>query len=123
MPVFRNYLRSYKKSLQGAQGGLGEIYYARLFDRNEISPHLKFIDIIEIPPGSSIGYHGHKTGEVEIYCFIEGEAQLRINDQVQTATKGDVFPFGEHDCHEIVNLSQEQLLRILVVKISEGVSC
>jgi quercetin dioxygenase-like cupin family protein len=79
-------------------GGVGGIDVYRAYSRAVGGREVRFVDIVEIPPGSSIGIHRHGDDE-ETYILLGGRGTMMLDGVEVPVTAGDVVvnrPFGEH---------------------------
>jgi quercetin dioxygenase-like cupin family protein len=96
-----------------AHDGEGHVLAATVRGRHEHS-NINFVDMVEIPPGSTVGRHRHSESDEEIYIILAGEAELLIDGRHERIGRGDVAinpPGGEH---ALCVLGQRPLLMIVV---------
>ncbi|UUZ79091.1 cupin domain-containing protein [Paenibacillus sp. P26] len=70
----------------------------RLYGQEDFDTPIRFLSYTEIPPGTSIGYHGHREDE-EIYIILEGSGVMTVNGQTLQVRPGDVVlnkPWWKH---------------------------
>jgi len=87
-----------------AHGGEGLICFARLCDEGQSSGLCNFIDLAEIPPGSSIGRHRHQPDEEEFYLVLKGQGVMWRNGEEFPVRAGDLIrnpPSGEHSLYNL----------------------
>ena len=65
-----------------AHDGSGRIRTARVID--EAHSAFRFIDLTELPPGSSVGVHTHADDE-EVYVIISGRGRMMRLNQLNGA--------------------------------------
>ena len=98
--------------------GIGYVNGFRPFNKATSNNYgVDFIDIVTIPPNSTIGNHRHGDNE-ETYIILKGNGRMRFEDQDIDVKEGDILPnkpFGEHG---LVNNSKEDIL-LLVFEISK----
>lgn len=95
--VIRNFLRAEWKE-SASHGGQGLVRSVRLFGQGDFETPLKFLYYSILPPGTSIGYHGHRDDE-EIYIILEGSGFMTINGTDTRVGPGDVIvnkPWWKH---------------------------
>ena len=100
-----------------AHGGEGLIRFARLCHEGQSSGLCHFIDLAEIPPGSSIGRHRHGPDEEEFYLVLKGQGVMWRNGEEFPVRAGDLIrnpPSGEHSLYN----SGPDPLRIFVFEVS-----
>ena len=82
-----------------AHHGVGLIRFRRLVDREGLASMCNFIDIAELPPGTSIGRHVHGADQEEFYLVLSGEGQMWRNGETFDVRSGDLIrnpPGGRH---------------------------
>lgn len=77
-----------KKTYPACCGGKGEVKVNELLEAKHLYPPAKKIGVATITPGSSIGPHIH-TGEMEVYCILEGDAFYNDNGKEVLVGPGD----------------------------------
>jgi len=95
--IVRNYLTGSGRN-EVCHDGQGLIYDVELFREEDFRTPLRFLHYVEIPPGASIGMHGHLNDE-EIYIIVSGEGVMTVNGEVRKVSEGDVIlnePYGRH---------------------------
>ncbi|MEU5218569.1 cupin domain-containing protein [Streptomyces sp. NPDC020807] len=78
--------------------GIGTIHVHRAFDRMRAPAGVAFIDLVVLPPGTSIGTHRHGNDE-ETYVVLAGRGRMTVDDEEFAVGPGDVVvnrPFGRH---------------------------
>jgi len=95
--VIRNFLRA---ELTGSvsHGGEGLVHGSKLFGSGDFDTPLKFLHYTVIPPGSSIGLHGHREDE-ELYILLEGSGLMTVNGRTYRVEAGDIVlnkPWWRH---------------------------
>jgi mannose-6-phosphate isomerase-like protein (cupin superfamily) len=78
---------------------------------------VNFIDVAEIPPGASIGRHGHTEAEEELYLVLEGEGRMWRDGTAFTVCSGDLIRNAPGGCHGLENTG-EGPLRIFVFELA-----
>jgi uncharacterized RmlC-like cupin family protein len=82
-----------------AHGGEGLIRFVRVVDRYGLVGGCNFIDLAELPPGTSIGSHTHAGSEEELYLILAGTGEMSRNGEVFQVRPGDLIrnpPCGTH---------------------------
>ena len=87
--IVRNFLDAPGK-IQAIHAGKGQGKNARVFDATDFDTPLKFINYVEIEPGSSIGVHRHGENE-EVYVVLSGSGVMTVNDERQAVKTGDII--------------------------------
>jgi mannose-6-phosphate isomerase-like protein (cupin superfamily) len=96
-------------------GGLGPIEFRRLWTSQDFLAPIDFIDFTVIPPGSTIGAHGHENNE-EAYFVAEGSPLMQIQGEVLRLGKGDIAVVHSGESHELINDSMTDV-EILVIQV------
>lgn len=81
-----------------AHDGDGKIMVHRAFERLASRPDVAFIDLVVLPPGTSIGRHRHGDDE-ETYLILRGAGLMWLDGEEFRVHAGDVLvnrPYGEH---------------------------
>jgi mannose-6-phosphate isomerase-like protein (cupin superfamily) len=116
--------RSYDRSNIGqielahvrAHGGEGLIRFARVADRESMAGGCNFIDLAELPPGTSIGRHTHAETEEEFYLVLHGRGEMTRNGETFTVRPGDLIRNPPGGTHSLRNTGSEEL-RIFVFEL------
>lgn len=99
-----------------AHGGEGQIRFARIVDRTGLLGGCNFIDLAELPPGSSIGSHTHADSEEELYLILAGTGEMTRNDEVFQVRAGDLIRNPPGGTHSLRNTGH-QPLKIFVFEL------
>ena len=99
-----------------AHGGKGMIRFARLVDRAGSVAGCNFIDLAELPPGTSIGRHTHAASEEEFYLILDGIGEMTRNGEVFQVEPGDLIRNPPGGTHALRNTGA-QALRIFVFEL------
>lgn len=97
-------------------GGVGTVRYRRALDSDVFLTNWAYVDHLLIPPGASDGLHRH-AGVEEIYYVLNGEGQVRVNQETETIHKGDAVPIRFNEAHSFTNNSNADL-ELMIVGIS-----
>lgn len=95
-----------------AHGGNETIAFARVLG----SAAINWVDLVRIPPGSSIGCHTHGHEDEEVYIVIDGKGILTMEEWQVEVGAGDVAhnpPGGRHGLYN----HGERELRLVVVGV------
>src|SRR5690348_12439588 len=95
-----------------AHDGRGRIAFVRTFTANDFESDLAFVDYVELPPGSSIGFHRHGDDE-EVYFIVEGRGTMTTNGECFAVGAGDLVVNRRQWSHGLENDSDAPL-RVLV---------
>ena len=93
-----NLHRDLMRPVTADHGGRGTIWAHRMFDRAQAPADVAFIDLVVVPPGTSIGLHRHGDNE-ETYVILSGHATMTRDGTTFPVGPGDVVlnrPFGVH---------------------------
>lgn len=85
---------------------------ARLFGQGDFETPLKFLYYSVLPPGTSIGYHGHREDE-EIYIILEGTGLMTINGTETRVVLGDIVVNKPWWKHGLLNDGSEPIRAIV----------
>lgn len=123
VPVFMT-MRLDKKLLRPVpnyHGGEGTIQYRRALDSDVFLTNWAYMDHLLIPSGASEGLHYHK-GVEEIYYVLNGDGEVRVNDETAPIHKGDAVPIRFNEAHSFVNHGSGDLeLMILGISAQKNV--
>jgi mannose-6-phosphate isomerase-like protein (cupin superfamily) len=86
-----------------AHGGEGLIRFARVVDRSGLIGGCNFIDLAELPPGTSIGLHTHNGSEEELYLILAGTGEMSRNGEVFQVQVGDLIRNPPGGTHSLLN--------------------
>jgi mannose-6-phosphate isomerase-like protein (cupin superfamily) len=98
------------------RGGLGTVKYRRALDSDTFETNWAYVDHLLIPPGASEGLHYH-TGVEEIYYVMDGDGQVRVNDETAPIKKGDAVPILFREPHSFTNNGSSDL-ELMIIGIS-----
>jgi uncharacterized cupin superfamily protein len=99
-----------------AHGGEGLIQFVRVVDRTGLVGGCNFIDLAELPPGTSIGLHTHATTEEELYLILAGNGEMSRNGEVFQVQPGDLIRNPPGGTHSLRNTGLVPL-KIFVVEL------
>ncbi len=88
--IVRNYLDAPLKTASSHKGQ-GEVRSVKLFSEEDYNSKLRFFYYMELPPGTSIGYHTHKDTNEEVYVIVEGQGLMTVNGEEREVKPGDVI--------------------------------
>ncbi|WP_438447178.1 cupin domain-containing protein [Gorillibacterium sp. sgz5001074] len=109
--IVRNYLEA-PLHTASSHKGKGEVRSVKLFSEEDYASKLKFFYYMELPPGTSIGYHTHKENE-EVYVIVEGHGVMTVNGEERPVKPGDVLLNKPGWSHGLENRSDE-VVKVLV---------
>lgn len=109
--IIRNFLEAPLRTASSHKGK-GEVWSVKLFDERDFDSGLKFLYYMELPPGTSIGYHPHGNNE-EVYVVLEGRGLMTVNGARQEVKPGDVIVNKANWSHGLENCSSA-VIRLLV---------
>ncbi|BCJ66309.1 cupin domain-containing protein [Polymorphospora rubra] len=93
-----NLHRDLMREVTGDHGGTGTIRVHRAFDRAYAPAGVAFVDLVVLPPGTSIGLHRHGDDQ-ETYVILRGAGRMTLDGDTFDVVAGDVVvnrPYGEH---------------------------
>jgi len=96
-------------------GGKGSVLFRRLLDNSAFAGMVDFVDFTVIPPGSTIGEHGHHGNE-EMYLIVSGEPLMTVNGESRRLARGAVSVVHSGQRHQLVNDTKEDVV-IFVVQV------
>jgi mannose-6-phosphate isomerase-like protein (cupin superfamily) len=114
-PIARSHVYAFDAAVlreQVAHGGFGAVHAARVLDRGA-NESLRFVDLVEVPPGSTIGRHRHGADR-ELYIAISGHAIIELDGEEIPLGPGDVAvnrPGGTH----ALTVTGDEVFRMVVV--------
>jgi quercetin dioxygenase-like cupin family protein len=100
---------------QVAHAGAGSVLAARVVDRPAGEP-LRFLDLVEVPVGATVGRHRHSTGDEELYVIVSGTGEVELDGAVLACGPGDVIlnrPGGTH----ALRVTGPETLRMVVIDV------
>lgn len=96
-------------------GGRGTILAHRAYRREDAPAGIAFIDLVVLPPYTSIGLHRHGDDQ-ETYVILSGRGRMTVDGEEFEVRHGDVVPNRPYGEHGLVNESDAEL-RLLVFEI------
>jgi mannose-6-phosphate isomerase-like protein (cupin superfamily) len=88
-----------------------------VFDRNDFDTALKFINYLEMEPGSTIGVHKHGANE-EVYVVLAGSGVMTVNDEQRAVKTCDIIVNKPGWAHRLENTSEETL-KLFVFEVDQ----
>ena len=71
------------------------------------------ISSTDLKPGKSTSGHSH-PGQEEVYNFVKGNGQMKIEDKTFPVSEGDVILIEDGKFHQVINNSKENLYFVCV---------
>ena len=102
--------------VKNRNGGEGTVRYRRALDPDVFLTNWAYVDHLLIPPGASEGLHRHR-GVEEIYYVLNGDGQVRVNEETAEIHKGDAVPVRLNEPHSLTNNSKGDL-ELMIVGVS-----
>ena len=97
-----------------SHGGRGAVGRARLVAPAEDSG-CRFIDVVRVPPGATIGRHGHAPGDEEYYVFMSGSGRMFRDGEWFDVRPGDLVRTLQGGEHQVLNTGAEDL-RVIITR-------
>ena len=67
----------------------------------------------DLKPGKATSGHSH-AGQEEVYNFVKGKGQMKIDDKTFPVSEGDVILIEDGKFHQVINNSKENLYFVCV---------
>jgi len=99
---------------QPMHDGTGSVEILHVLKMEELHGHTRLFARLTLPPGSSIGYHVHKSEE-EIFYILSGAALVNDNGKTRTVGAGDAILTGDGAGHSIENKGREPVELMAVI--------
>lgn len=74
----------------------------RLLSADDLNQPGALVQIVTVPPGSSIPPHLHQTS-VEVYVVRSGECELNVDGEIWVMRPGDIILMEPGDVHALAN--------------------
>ncbi len=103
------------RGVSADHGGVGTILAHRAFRREDEPAGVAFIDLVVLPPHTSIGLHRH-ADDRETYVILAGQGLMTLDGEEFEVHAGDVVPNRPHGEHGLANTSDADL-QLLVFEI------
>ncbi len=99
--------------------GKGEARLTHVFRSQELGGAARLCALVELEPGSSVGWHRHE-GEVEVYYLIQGQGLVNDDGQEREVQAGDAVLTGSGESHSIEAVGQETLRLLALIIPADG---
>lgn len=96
------------REVTGDHGGNGTILAHRAYRREDARAPIAFVDLVVLPPHTSIGTHRHADDE-ETYVVLSGRGRMTLDGAEFPVRAGDVIPNRPYGEHGLANDSDEDL--------------
>ncbi len=103
------------REITGDHGGIGTILAHRLHHQEGAPAPVAFVDLVVLPPHTSIGLHRH-ADDMETYVILRGRGRMVLDAEEFDVREGDVIPNRPYGEHGLANDSDDEL-RLLVFEI------
>ena len=113
--INKNISGSWVEGLGGC--GKGKAFMSKLFDGDALPKKAPLMAVIDLEPGSDIGYHQHPENN-ELYWIIEGEGEYNDNGEVSVVTGGMATMCYVGGWHSLKNTGDKPL-KLLAVIVEE----
>lgn len=114
LPIER--LPDLMRTVHNDHGGIGSLRVYRAYDRTRHTSGVAFIDLVVLPPGSSIGLHQHGDDH-ETYVVLRGSGVMTANDAQSRVGPGDLIRNPRYGRHGLHNDGTEDL-HLLVFEVA-----
>ncbi|MFI6104259.1 cupin domain-containing protein [Streptomyces sp. NPDC051310] len=114
-PALANLYDGLLREVTGDHGGEGTILAHRVYRREDAPAGIAFVDLVVLPPRSSIGVHRHADDQ-ETYVILSGRGRMTLDGEEFAVHAGDVVPNRPHGAHGLVNDSDDDL-KLLVLEV------
>ena len=74
----------------------------------------RFIDLTELPPGTSVGIHTHDEDDEEVYVIISGCGTMMLGNEPFPVGPGDVIRNLPGGTHGLDNTGSAPLLMVVL---------
>ena len=102
-----------RRDLPGCHGGEGALDFTSILGEPHLSGRsLRFVHDDVLPPGVSIGYHRHDSGE-EYYLVLSGHGTMQLDGGEFAVGPGDITAVFAGGSHGLMNTSDSDL-RVIV---------
>ncbi len=98
--------------IKKAHAGVGTIGVGNFFDPDELGPAWDFVEVVTLPPGSTIGTHKHRGNE-EFYYLYQGQGVLIDDGQEIEVGPGAVSICRSGGSHGLRN-SGDRTIKLIV---------
>lgn len=104
------------RTVHNDHGGIGSLQAYRAYDRDRHTSTVAFIDLVVLPPGSSIGVHQHGDDH-ETYVVLRGSGVMTVDDAQSRVGPGDLIRNRRYGRHGLHNDGTEEL-HLLVFEVT-----
>ncbi|MFP3953019.1 MAG: cupin domain-containing protein [Candidatus Acetothermia bacterium] len=80
---------------------------------DDFDSSIEFMHETTLRPGTKVGLHPQEGNE-EIYYVIKGKGKMRIDDEVEEMTAGDVSLTKSGSKHSLENIGDDDLVLIVI---------
>lgn len=94
--------------------GKGEARLTHVFRSQELEGAARLLALVELEPGSSVGWHQHQ-GELEVYYLMQGQGLVNDDGQLREVRAGDAVLTGWGESHSIEAAGGETLRLLAVI--------
>jgi quercetin dioxygenase-like cupin family protein len=96
-----------------AHSGMGMVLAKRVLERDAADPSVRFLDLVEMPPGSTVGRHRHGADQ-EIYVAVSGHALIELDGCETLLGPGDVAVNRSGGVHALTVVGEESFRMVVV---------
>lgn len=102
-----------KFNKEPAHEGKGEIFISRIPKDNPSYP-FNFIDLLIMPPDTSIGIHTHSVYDAEIYIIVAGQGMMHFDGKEFTVKEGDIILNHPGGTHGLYNNTDTEIKLVVI---------
>lgn len=117
--MIRNFLDAILEDVPGIHDGKGTLKHKTIFNEDDFSSAIEFLNYTILPPDTTIGIHTHGNDE-ELYIVLKGSGTMHVDGMDREVKPGDIIlnrPFGTHG---LANKSRSEIqLLVIGVKIAD----
>ena len=103
------------KTIESCHGGLGSVtVLERIIDLTDVG--IGYINETVVPPGSTIGRHGHENRQ-ELYIILDGVASYLDDGTETTVRPGDICVYDRDSGDHALTPIGSEPVRMLVIGV------
>jgi quercetin dioxygenase-like cupin family protein len=102
------------EEMEGMRGGEGKGIRFLYEEAGKYDGSIKMMAVMDILPGSSIGYHEH-VDDMEMYLILDGVAKVNDDGVDDVVNPGDLFITERGQGHGLVNETDEHVTFLAII--------